>query len=97
MFIFEYLIICINKPVWDIWEVKIRLGKDKVPLSGGLFNREVYSEGLKKRSEALHPPLTGKNELQYLVIMFIYEYLIIFTNLFWAYGQSFDDFFITTF
>ena len=33
---------------------------DNVPLSGGLFNREVYLEGLKRRSEALHPPSAGK-------------------------------------
>jgi phosphatidylinositol-bisphosphatase len=46
--------------VWGIWEVKIRPGKDIVPLSGGLFNREVYLEGLKRISEALHPPLAGK-------------------------------------
>ena len=49
-----------HKPVWGIWEVKIRPGKDNVPLSGGLFNREVYLEGLKRRSEALHPPSAGK-------------------------------------
>ena len=46
--------------MWGIWEVKIRPGKDNVPLSGGLFNREVYLEGLKRRSEALHPPSAGK-------------------------------------
>ena len=28
----------IYKPIWGIWEVKIRLGKDNVPLSGGLFS-----------------------------------------------------------
>ena len=39
---------------------KIRPGKDNVPLSEGLFNREVYLEGLKRRSEALHPPLAGE-------------------------------------
>ena len=37
-----------------------RPGKDNVPLFGGLFNREVYLEGLKRRSEALHPPSAGK-------------------------------------
>lgn len=49
-----------HKPVWGMWEVKVRPGKDNVPLSGGLFNREVYLEGLKRRSEALHPPSAGK-------------------------------------
>jgi len=50
----------IYKPVWGVREVKIRPGKDNVPLSEGLFNREVYLEGLKRRSEALHPPLAGE-------------------------------------
>ena len=49
-----------HKPVWGIWEVKIKLGKDNVLLSGGLFNREDYLEGLKRRSEGLHPSLAGK-------------------------------------
>ena len=49
-----------HKPVWGIWEVKIRPGKDNVPLSGGLFNREVYLEGLNRRSKALHSPSAGK-------------------------------------
>ena len=46
-----------HKPVWGMWEVAIRPGRDNsVPLSGGMFNREVYLEGLKRRSEALQPP-----------------------------------------
>ena len=49
-----------HKPVWGIWEVKIRPGKDNNPLSGGLLNQKVYLEGLKRRSEALHLPLAGK-------------------------------------
>ena len=48
------------KPVCGIWKVKIRHCKDKVPLSRGLFIQEVYLEGLKRRSEALHPPLAGE-------------------------------------
>ena len=50
----------IYKPVWGIWKIKIRLGKDNLPLSGELFNREVYSEGLKRGSEVLHPASAGK-------------------------------------
>jgi len=50
----------IYKPVWGVREVKIRPGKDNVPLSEGLFNREVYLEGLQRRSEALHPLLAGE-------------------------------------
>ena len=49
-----------HKPVWGMWEVAIRPGRDNsVPLSGGMFNREVYLEGLKRRSEALQPPGFG--------------------------------------
>ena len=45
-----------HKPVWGMWEVSIRPGHDNsIPLSGGLFNRDVYLEGLKRRSEALQP------------------------------------------
>ena len=54
LWIFNYI------PVLGIWEIKIRLGKDNVPLSGALFNLEVFLEGLKRRSKALHPPLAGK-------------------------------------
>ena len=53
------------KPVCGIWEVKIRLSKDNIPLSRGLFIQEVYLEGLKRRSEALHPPLAGKMNCNY--------------------------------
>ena len=38
LWIFRY----IYKPVWGIWEVKIRPGKDNASLSGGVFNRKVY-------------------------------------------------------
>ena len=45
-----------HKPVWGMWEVTVRPGKDhNIPLSGGLFNRDVYLEGLKRRAEALQP------------------------------------------
>ena len=48
-----------HKPVWGMFEVRIRPGKDSVPLAGGLFNRQVYLEGLKRRSESLKP-IIGK-------------------------------------
>ena len=44
------------KPVCGIWDVKIRPGKDNVSLSGELFNKAVYLEGLKRRSKVLHSP-----------------------------------------
>ncbi|XP_023336477.1 72 kDa inositol polyphosphate 5-phosphatase, partial [Eurytemora carolleeae] len=49
-----------HKPVWGMFEVGIRPGKDSVPLAGGLFNRHVYLEGLKRRSESLKPSI-GKS------------------------------------
>ena len=44
-----------HKPVWGMFEVKIKPGKDSIPLAGGLFNRQIYLEGLKRRSESLKP------------------------------------------
>ena len=49
-----------HKPVWGMWETLLRPGKDNVPLSGGLFNRDIYLEGLKRRSEALKPLSKGR-------------------------------------
>jgi len=49
-----------HKPVWGMWETTVKPGKDNIPLSGGLFNRDVYLEGLKRRSEALKPLSKGK-------------------------------------
>jgi len=46
-----------HKPVWGMFEVRVKPGKDSVPLAGGLFNRAVYLEGLKRRSESLKPHL----------------------------------------
>jgi hypothetical protein len=31
-----------HKPVWGMFEVTIRPGKDSVPLAGGLFNRKNH-------------------------------------------------------
>ena len=52
-----------HKPVWGMWETLLRPGKDNVPLSGGLFNRDISLEGLKRRSEALKPLTKGKANL----------------------------------
>ena len=41
-----------HKPVWGMWDVSIQPGTSDIPLSGGLFNREVYIEGLKSRYES---------------------------------------------
>lgn len=50
-----------HRPVWGIWEVRLRPGRDTVPLAGGLFNRDVYIDGLKRRAEGLQPVIAGKN------------------------------------
>ena len=58
MFIYKYLIIFTN--LFGEYG-KSNLGfEDNVALSGGIFLREVYSEGLKRRWKALHPPSAGK-------------------------------------
>uniref|UniRef100_A0A182P5A4 phosphoinositide 5-phosphatase n=1 Tax=Anopheles epiroticus TaxID=199890 RepID=A0A182P5A4_9DIPT len=38
-----------HKPVWALFRNIIRPGVDTVPLAAGLFNREVYLEGMKRR------------------------------------------------
>ncbi|XP_058830264.1 inositol polyphosphate 5-phosphatase E [Topomyia yanbarensis] len=38
-----------HKPVWALFCNLIRPGVDTVPLAAGLFNREVYLEGMKRR------------------------------------------------
>ena len=43
-----------HKPVWGMFEVGIRPGKDSVPLAGGLFNRleqALKSFGSRNRSD----------------------------------------------
>ena len=46
-----------HKPVVFVCQVGVRPGRDSIPLAGGLFNRDVYMEGLKRRAEALQPRL----------------------------------------
>ncbi|ERL95124.1 hypothetical protein D910_12394, partial [Dendroctonus ponderosae] len=42
-----------HKPVWGVFRVHLRPGLDTIPLAAGMFNREVYLEGLKRRAETL--------------------------------------------
>nr|XP_034192148.1 inositol polyphosphate 5-phosphatase E isoform X1 [Osmia lignaria]XP_034192149.1 inositol polyphosphate 5-phosphatase E isoform X1 [Osmia lignaria]XP_034192150.1 inositol polyphosphate 5-phosphatase E isoform X1 [Osmia lignaria] len=42
-----------HKPVWGVFKTIIRPGIDTIPLGGGLFNREVYLEGIKRRAAAM--------------------------------------------
>ena len=53
--IFSGVLTSDHKPVWGMFEVKMKPGKDSIPLAGGLFNRQIYLEGLKRRSESLKP------------------------------------------
>lgn len=39
-----------HKPVWGVFKAHLRPGIDTIPLSAGLFNREVYLEGLHRRA-----------------------------------------------
>ncbi|XP_077987010.1 phosphatidylinositol polyphosphate 5-phosphatase type IV-like [Glandiceps talaboti] len=40
-----------HRPVYATIQVRIRPGKDGMPLSGGIFNRNVFMEGYKRRTE----------------------------------------------
>ncbi|XP_022830716.1 72 kDa inositol polyphosphate 5-phosphatase isoform X4 [Spodoptera litura] len=49
-----------HKPVWGLFSTMLRPGTDVVPLAAGLFNREVYLEGIKRRRALLdHAPGTS--------------------------------------
>ncbi|XP_055607585.1 inositol polyphosphate 5-phosphatase E [Uranotaenia lowii] len=41
-----------HKPVWALFRNSIRPGIDTIPLAAGLFNREVYLEGMKRRLDS---------------------------------------------
>lgn len=38
-----------HKPVWALFKVSVKPGIDSIPLAAGLFNRDVYIEGMKRR------------------------------------------------
>ncbi|XP_017881090.1 inositol polyphosphate 5-phosphatase E isoform X3 [Ceratina calcarata] len=42
-----------HKPVWGVFKTTIRPGIDTIPLGAGLFNREIYLEGIKRRAAAM--------------------------------------------
>ncbi|KAJ8728090.1 hypothetical protein PYW08_016475 [Mythimna loreyi] len=49
-----------HKPVWGLFSTMLRPGTDVVPLAAGLFNRDVYLEGIKRRRALLdHAPGTS--------------------------------------
>ncbi|XP_074106667.1 inositol-3-phosphate synthase isoform X2 [Cotesia typhae] len=42
-----------HKPVWGVFKTTVRPGIDTIPLAAGLFNREIYLEGIKRRAAAM--------------------------------------------
>ena len=43
-----------HRPVMALLEVHIKAGDDTIPLNAGLFKRDIYVEGLRRRAEAKH-------------------------------------------
>lgn len=41
-----------HRPVIAVFQVKLRPGRDNIPLCGGLFDRSLYLEGIKRRMTA---------------------------------------------
>ncbi|XP_062544427.1 inositol polyphosphate 5-phosphatase E isoform X2 [Armigeres subalbatus] len=41
-----------HKPVWALFRSIVRPGVDTIPLAAGLFNRDVYLEGMKRRLDS---------------------------------------------
>ncbi|XP_063791929.1 phosphatidylinositol polyphosphate 5-phosphatase type IV [Pseudophryne corroboree] len=44
-----------HRPVFGLFEVRIRPGRDNIPLAAGLFDRELYLLGMKRRSSREQP------------------------------------------
>ncbi|GFR28538.1 inositol polyphosphate 5-phosphatase E [Trichonephila clavata] len=42
-----------HKPVYAVFKVAVKPGRDNVPLAAGMFRRDVYLEALKRRSKFL--------------------------------------------
>ncbi|SPP76287.1 inositol polyphosphate 5-phosphatase E [Drosophila guanche] len=38
-----------HKPVWALFKTFIRAGSDAIPLAAGLFSRDIYLEGMRRR------------------------------------------------
>ncbi|GAB6021929.1 inositol polyphosphate 5-phosphatase [Chamberlinius hualienensis] len=50
-----------HKPVYSVFKVHLRPGRDDIPLSAGLFNRNVYLKVVAQRAVTLNPLLNLKN------------------------------------
>ncbi|XP_014482771.1 PREDICTED: 72 kDa inositol polyphosphate 5-phosphatase isoform X1 [Dinoponera quadriceps] len=46
-----------HKPVWGVFKTILRPGIDTIPLGAGLFNREIYLEGIRRRAAAMDDSL----------------------------------------
>ncbi|XP_066603443.1 inositol polyphosphate 5-phosphatase E isoform X4 [Prorops nasuta] len=46
-----------HKPVWGVFKTTVRPGIDTMPLAAGLFNREIYLEGIRRRAAAMDDSL----------------------------------------
>ncbi|XP_029170252.1 inositol polyphosphate 5-phosphatase E isoform X2 [Nylanderia fulva] len=46
-----------HKPVWGVFKTTLRPGIDTIPLGAGLFNREIYLEGIRRRAAAMDDSL----------------------------------------
>ncbi|KAK0090636.1 hypothetical protein PV325_009379 [Microctonus aethiopoides] len=42
-----------HKPVWGVFKTTVRPGIDTIPLAAGMFNRDIYLEGIKRRAAAM--------------------------------------------
>lgn len=42
-----------HKPVWGVFKTHVRPGMDTIPLAAGLFNRDIYLEGIRRRATAM--------------------------------------------
>ncbi|KAL6034285.1 hypothetical protein STEG23_015027 [Scotinomys teguina] len=52
-----------HRPVYGLFRVKVRPGRDNIPLAAGKFDRELYLIGIKRRiSKELHKQQTVKNQ-----------------------------------
>ncbi|XP_044576650.1 inositol polyphosphate 5-phosphatase E isoform X1 [Cotesia glomerata] len=52
-----------HKPVWGVFKTTVRPGIDTIPLAAGLFNREIYLEGIKRRAAAMDEDSSGTSKV----------------------------------
>ncbi|XP_074595624.1 inositol-3-phosphate synthase [Brevipalpus obovatus] len=57
-----------HKPVYALMEVKIKPGRDDIPLNAGAFRRDIYLDGLKRRSRDM-PNNSIKNHSSVICVL----------------------------